>query len=206
CAFDAPVPRIVDDVRLILPHIPDSAILTDAGSTKQSICECLSDLAQGSPTFLGSHPIAGSERQGFEFANADLFEGRMCVLTPLPQHQTQEIERVERFWQGLGMRTRRLSPSEHDRALARTSHVPHVVAAAVAGSLAPADLAWTGSGFRDTTRIASGDPVLWTGILRENATEVLAGLAAVKQQLEDFCAALAADDTTALIAKVAKLG
>ncbi|MDX1970878.1 MAG: prephenate dehydrogenase/arogenate dehydrogenase family protein [Planctomycetaceae bacterium] len=193
-----PVPRIVDDVRSLMPHLSTSALITDAGSTKQSICESLSDLSLQAPVFLGSHPIAGSDKQGFEYANADLFQGRTCVITPLPQHAEAAVSRVERFWQGVGMLTRRLSPAEHDRALARTSHVPHVVAAAVAGALSPSDLPWTGSGFRDTTRIAAGDPDLWTGILRENADEVLAGIAAVQRQLDQFAAALANGDAAAL--------
>ncbi len=193
-----PVPRIVDDVRSLMPHLSTSALITDAGSTKQSLCESLSDLVMQPPVFLGSHPIAGSDKQGFEYASADLFQGRTCVVTPLPQHSEAAVGRVERFWQGVGMQTRRLSPAEHDRALARTSHVPHVVAAAVAGSLSPADLPWTGSGFRDTTRIAAGDPDLWTGILRENADEVLAGIAAVQRQLDQFSAALTNGDVAAL--------
>lgn len=196
--FCTPVPTIVEQVRLCLPFLPPQAIVTDAGSTKASICTALQDLAAGQPTFIGSHPIAGSEKQGYEYADADLFAGRTCIVTPMASHSSSAVEKVEQFWGQLGMRPVRMSPAEHDRALARTSHVPHLVASGVAASLSPDDLPWTGSGFRDTTRIASGDPSLWTGILLENRDEVRAGLAVVQEKLAAFDASLAANDAKAL--------
>lgn len=193
-----PVTRIAADVRTLRPYLSEAAIITDAGSTKRHLCEALADYADAAPCFVGSHPIAGSEKQGFEYADAELFNGRTCVITPLPGHSEATLLRVEQFWQAIGMQTRRLTPAEHDRALARTSHVPHVVAAAVAGVLSPSDLVWTGSGFRDTTRIAAGDPGLWTTILQENAAEVQAGLAAVRELLAAYEQALASKDTAAI--------
>ena len=194
-----PVTRIIEDVRQLAQHLRADCLITDAGSTKFRICSALADLPENGPTFIGSHPIAGSEKQGCEFADSGLLEGKTCVITPLPSHAPEAVARVEQFWQGLGMRTQQLSPAEHDRALARTSHVPHVVAAALAGAVSASDLPWTGSGFRDTTRIAAGDPQLWTGILQENAAEVLAGIAEVQQRLHAFSTALQASDPSGLL-------
>ncbi len=193
-----PVTRIPLDVRGLCEHLPSGALITDAGSTKDRICTELASLATRKPAFIGSHPIAGSEKQGHAFADPELFAGRTCVVTPLPAHPDATTARVEAFWQGVGMKTERMTPAEHDRALARTSHVPHVLASVLAESLSPRDLPWVGSGFRDTTRVASGDPGLWTDILMENAAEVRTGLAEIRQLLEQYEQALLSADAGAL--------
>lgn len=188
-----PVTRIIDDVRSLLPHLPKSAIVTDAGSTKQRI---VAELA-GTP-FLGSHPIAGSDKQGFEYADANLFLHRLCLITPTAEHSRDMVARVERFWQALGMTTQLMDAAIHDETLARTSHVPHVVAAAMANSIRESDLTFTGTGFRDTTRIAAGDADLWTTILMENIAAVRASIATVQEQLSQFDRALADGDAVTL--------
>lgn len=184
--FCTPVDRVAEGVRLASAYARPGTLLTDAGSVKQPICDALADIAD----FVGSHPIAGSHRQGFEAADAQLFEGRLCVLTPLPSNTATQIDRLDRFWKGVGMRTTRMSPSDHDRALAMTSHLPHVVAAALARTLVSENRPLTGTGFRDTTRIAAGDPELWTGILLQNAQHVADGIESVQQQLREFQDAL----------------
>jgi prephenate dehydrogenase len=190
--FCTPVDRVAAGVREAAKHVRPGTLLTDAGSVKQPICDALFDV----PNFIGSHPIAGSHRQGFEAADAGLFDGRMCVITPLPAAGASQVERLDRFWQAVGMRTVRMSPGDHDRALAMTSHLPHVVAAALARTLTEANRPLTGTGFRDTTRIAAGDPDLWCGILLQNAGRVLDGIDAVQRQLAEFRAALAAEDAS----------
>jgi len=196
--FCTPVNHIAAAVERILPRLPAGAIITDAGSTKRRMCEALADWAGRDPTFLGSHPIAGSEKQGFEHADPELFAGRTCVITPLSGHRPADITRVRRFWAGLGMTVVSLSPAEHDQALASTSHVPHVVAAALADSLSESDRRLTGTGFASTTRIAAGDPDLWTAILCENAGPVADGLLRLQARLGDFERALRAGDVPAL--------
>ena len=190
--FCTPVDRVTEGALVAADHVRPGTLLTDAGSVKQPICESLS----GVSNFIGAHPIAGSHRQGFEAADAQLFGGRMCVLTPLPSADPSQVQRLERFWQSVGMRTVRMSPSDHDGALAMTSHLPHVVAAALAATLTEENRPLTGTGFRDTTRIAAGDPELWCGILQQNAQHVMNGIDAVQQQLTEFRAALSTGDAS----------
>ena len=189
--FCTPVDKVAEGVRTALAGLSShsslatrhsSLLLTDAGSVKGPICAELADM----PNFLGAHPIAGSHRQGFEAADAKLFEGKLCVLTPLATASANNIARLERFWQSVGMRTVTMTPDDHDAALAMTSHLPHVVAAALAGTLTPENRSLTGSGFRDTTRVAAGDPTLWTGILLNNAAHLMDGLEDMQQRLESF--------------------
>ena len=193
--FCTPVDKVAEGVRTALVGLSSHSslatrhsplLLTDAGSVKGPICAELADV----PNFLGAHPIAGSHRQGFEAADANLFEGKLCVLTPQASAAANDIARLERFWQSVGMRTVTMTPDEHDAALAVTSHLPHVVASALASTLSPENRPLTGSGFRDTTRVAAGDPGLWTGILLNNAAHVMDGLEAMQQRLEAFRTAI----------------
>jgi prephenate dehydrogenase len=138
--------------------------------------------------------MAGSERQGCQFADPELFHGRRCVVTPLPQSDRASVEKISRMWRGVGGEVVQLSPEEHDTLVARASHVPHVVAAALAATLPPRAYPLAATGFRDTTRIAGGDPELWTQILRHNRDEVDAGLEAVIESLRKFQRALGDDD------------
>lgn len=189
-----PVDRIVEDVRHVAPHLRPGTIITDAGSVKARIC---TELRGGLPegvAFVGSHPLAGSEKNGWEHSDAELFQDRVCVVTPGEAARSDAVERVNSFWRDLGMRVVRMSPEDHDRALAATSHVPHVVAAALASQLTPdlRDLAATG--FRDTTRIAAGDPQLWTAILLANRQPVAQSLASLIERLAAFRAVIGAGD------------
>ena len=194
-----PVDRIAHDVLSAAGAISNSAILTDAGSTKAGICDALSSLdGCDGPTFVGSHPLAGSEKQGFEHARADLFVDRPCVVTPPPPSPASVVGALGDFWQSLGAEVIQMSPVDHDRALARTSHLPHLVAAALAGTLPEADRPLAATGFRDTTRIAAGDPALWVPILRHNAVALAEALAAFEMHLGEFRDSLAAADTAAL--------
>jgi len=145
--------------------------------------------------FVGSHPLAGSEKRGAEFARGDLFDQRLCVITPTNKTSPAALERTLEFWRGLGMRVTTMDPDTHDQALATTSHLPHALASALA-SILPAE--WrclTAGGFRDTTRIAAGDAEMWTAIFRDNKPAVLAALDAFDQSLARFRAAL--DQTNA---------
>lgn len=193
--FCTPVDRVAEGVRQAARTARSDTLMTDAGSVKQPICDAVADIV----TFVGAHPIAGSHRQGFEAADAQLYEGRLCVLTPLESSPMPMVGRLDRLWKGVGMRTARMSPSEHDQALAMTSHLPHLVAAALAQTLSVENRPLTGTGFRDTTRIAAGDPQLWTGILMQNAQHVAAGIEAVQQQLQKYQAALRDGNTDQIL-------
>jgi prephenate dehydrogenase len=128
-----------------------------------------------------------------------LFQDRVTVITLTKTTNSEAVSRVESFWRSLGSRTLRMSPEEHDRALALTSHMPHLVASALAGALPPEMQALTATGFRDMTRIAAGDPHLWSGILRQNRHAIREALNRLLPQIDRFRAALDGDDTTTLI-------
>ncbi|MCH8828238.1 MAG: prephenate dehydrogenase/arogenate dehydrogenase family protein [Planctomycetes bacterium] len=196
--FCTPVDRIAAGVLEFAPHCRTGTILTDAGSVKDSICRQIEANLPGGVTFIGSHPLAGSEKQGFEHADADLFVDRVCVVTPLPQTGAHELQRVVDFWQQLGMTVVRKSPDEHDRLLAATSHFPHMVAAALALHLTDENRSFVASGFRDTTRIAGSDPALWDAIFAANAQHVTAELDRFVTTLERFRTAITADDRASL--------
>lgn len=154
-------------------------LITDVGSTKATVCaECGTELSplSGGCRFLGGHPIAGTERTGLEHAEADLFEGRLAVLTPTAANRDHDVALLVRFWQELGARVLCLDPEEHDRILARTSHLPHLLSALLAERLQSPDAPYAGPGFRSTTRLASGGPVLWRDIVSSNIDSILEAL------------------------------
>ena len=113
-------------------HCPEGTLITDAGSTKQAIVDALDEGLPRGCRFLGSHPLAGSEKAGASYATADLFDGRVAILTPTKNTRAEDFDLLEEFWHGLGSVVVQMSPEEHDRALAMTSHLPHVAAAALA--------------------------------------------------------------------------
>src|SRR5262249_40801027 len=148
--------------------------------------------------FVGAHPLAGSEKRGPDSARADLFRGRTTIVTPTPHSDPSAVARTVAFWQALGSRVVLLDAEAHDRGLAVTSHLPHLAAAALAGIL-PAELRdLAATGFRDTTRVASGDPGLWAAIFRQNRPALGDALIKLLGRLEEFRRALEADDADAL--------
>jgi len=182
-----PVEQISGAVRELLDA--GCTAVTDAGSVKKPICAALS----GESRFAGSHPIAGSEQSGFEHAMGDLFDGRICVVCPGDASETT-VSRVTRFWQGLGMKIRHLDADEHDRILALTSHLPHILASVTAGCVPSEYLEYAGTGFRDTTRIAAGSGAIWTSILLENRDACLAAMDAAEHGLASMREAIRVQD------------
>jgi len=193
-----PVTRIAADAVRAAECGGEQVLVTDAGSTKHHIVEAVERAPRGRATFVGAHPIAGSERMGVAFARADLFEGHVCVLTPTNQTPRDRVNRARGFWGSLGCRVLEMDTQSHDDALALTSHLPHAVAAALAASV-PSELLHLAAGaYRDGTRVANADAALWAGILRENRNAVRAALASFQDQLNACRAALESDDPTAL--------
>jgi prephenate dehydrogenase len=197
--FCTPVDCIANQVLAVQPHCRPGAVLTDVGSTKARIVAEIEQNLSANVQFVGSHPLAGSEKQGPLHADADLFLNRLVVVTPTPQTDVGALQRIIDFWQALGASVLQLSPKEHDDALALTSHLPHLVAAALAGVLPPHWYELTATGFRDTTRLAASNPSLWTSIFRANPTAVLHGLDRFISQLQHFRDAIADDDRAALL-------
>jgi len=195
-----PVSRLVEDALAACRHGPGSILVTDAGSTKARIVEGIEADPRGRAAFVGAHPIAGSERQGVAHARADLFEGRTCVLTPTARTPPDRLGRARDFWAGLGCRLIEVDPVEHDQRLARTSHLPHAVAAALAASVPPELLGMAAGAYRDGTRVAGADAGLWAAIFRENRGPVLDALREFESHLATFREALEADDGARLLA------
>jgi len=194
--FCTPVDRIAQGVRESAACCRAGTILTDAGSTKGAICRALETGLPAGVEFLGSHPMAGSEKQGFEHSSPSLFDGRLCLITPVASSTSAAITKLRRFWEQLGARVCEMSPEDHDRAVAEASHLPHLLATTIASTLQPAHRHVAATGFRDTTRIAGGDPDLWTAILLENAEAVLASLQTQQRLTREFAEALSTGDAT----------
>gem|GEM_PF-131559 len=194
-----PVAAIADHVCQAVAATPEDVVVTDAGSTKAAICAAVeSRLQSAARRFVGSHPLAGDHRSGPAHARGDLFEGKTVVVTPTESTQIETIAKVEAFWQNLGARVTKLSPSEHDEALAATSHLPHLLASALAVATPAEWLPLAATGWADTTRVAAGDPELWTQVLAQNKPAVLAALDRLSEQLEKLQSDLQDENWSAL--------
>lgn len=198
----SPVDQIVPLIRQIAPHLPAGAIVTDVGSVKAEITR-LGTAALGTHAhFVGAHPMAGSEKTGWEHGTAELFQGRTCFVTPLATTAPAATATVVQFWRNLGGEPVSVEPARHDEIVAHISHLPQILASTLCGFLAQRDPAWrdfAGGGLRDTTRIAGSDPQLWRTILEQNRTEVLGALQHYQAELHRFEKALLAQDYAGLV-------
>ena len=174
--------------------LPKACLVTDVGSVKAAPHRDLAPaLAQNGNPFIGSHPMAGSERNGLAAARSDLFQNAACLLTNDSGAPPDLCTALEDFWKALGCRTKWLGAAEHDRLVARISHLPHVTAAATAFGALSADTAsgiLSGGGLRDTTRVAGGNPEMWAEILLENRGEVARSVRETIAKLDEFLVAL----------------
>ncbi|MDC0934865.1 prephenate dehydrogenase [Pirellulales bacterium] len=186
-----PVDLVGRMVRAAGVAAPD-AILTDAASTKAKICRELAPDFDG--RFVGSHPLAGDHRRGPEHATGDLFEGRTVVVAPTDGTPPELTGQISDFWRGLGARVVLMAPDEHDRALAATSHLPHLVAAGLAAATPAEWLSLAATGWSDTTRIAAGDAEMWTQIFAANRECVLLALEPFDRQVRELRAALESEN------------
>lgn len=197
-----PVENVVDFVKQIAPAVGKGTLITDVGSTKATIVAGADKALAGGTglwaSFVGSHPLAGSEKNGVLFAKSDLLEGRTVVITPSEDTNRDAADNVERFWQALGAKTVRMAPGEHDAAVAAASHLPHLIASALAAATPEGALPLTATGWGDTTRVAGGDVELWRQILLDNRLHTLNALKGFEKVLSDFRTALEAGDSAAL--------
>lgn len=194
-----PVDKIAFHVQTAAKACKPGTIITDAGSTKATIVRDLEDRLPAGVRFVGSHPLAGSEKRGPDFASPDLFQSRVTIITKTARTDPIAVSRVAEFWNALGSEIHYLDPELHDRALALTSHLPHLVAAVLAGILPSQYYPFAATGFRDTTRIAAGDPALWAAIFRQNALAMSAALQQFSDRLDEFREAIMHDDEATLI-------
>lgn len=194
-----PVDRVAADVQTAAISAPSRCVVTDAGSTKGNIVrELAGKLPAGAAPFIGSHPLAGSEKKGAAHARADLFVDRLVVVTPTADTDPEAASVVDLFWQSLGAKVVRMDPFEHDQALAVTSHLPHAAASGLAAVTPFAWLGLTAGGFRDCTRVAGGDAELWAAIFEANRDAVLTAVDRFQERMAALRTALAAGDRTAV--------
>lgn len=195
------MPRLAE---AMLPALKPGALVTDVGSVKGCVHQTVgSALTRAGAAFIGSHPMAGSEKQGMEHASAELFQGSTCILTNDEHVHEDMLLLLQRFWERVGCHCIRMKAPDHDSSVARISHLPHVLSAlCVHGALDGGDVELLGlvsaGGFRDTTRVSMGEPSMWAEILAENAPAVLERLEEVLSQLGSVRERLASGDKEAL--------
>jgi prephenate dehydrogenase len=201
CTTIASMPGLAKQIAGMAPA-PD-CVVTDVGSVKAAIVVPLEEIfARSSLQFIGSHPMAGSEFAGLEHASADLFAGATCLLTPTLLTGARALNIARSFWKHLGCALIEMSPEEHDRKVARISHLPRLAASVLTLAALhddPSAAECMGNGFRDTAiRIASGEPDLWTGIVAANRPEVLAAARDARDRFNDIVTMLEHNDDKAL--------
>ncbi len=198
-----PIDRMESLVREVLPTLPPSAVVTDVGSVKGPVVAQLAPLL--GKRWIGGHPMAGREKGGFDPESAPvLFQDKTVLLTPTAETDPTAVALVRAFWEAVGGRVECLTPEEHDRRTAQISHLPHLVAAALAAVVDDASLHAAGPGFRDTTRIAAGPAAMWREILLANREEVGGILATFINELKNAEEALRTGDADALQALLEK--
>ena len=176
--------------RAIGPHLAEGAILTDVGSTKASVIAAMAPHLPDHVHFVPGHPIAGTERSGPSAGFATLFEDRWCILTPPPGTDGAATARLAAFWEALGSRVETMDPEHHDRVLAIVSHLPHIIAYNIVGTADDLEsvsegevIKYSASGFRDFTRLAASDPVMWRDVCLHNREAILEMLGRFSEDL-----------------------
>lgn len=193
-----PVGRIVHDIQACALQAKPGTLIIDAGSTKARLVAELENRLPEGVDFVGCHPMAGSQRSGVTAARADLFENRLTIITPGRDSRRAALERAGDFWRSLGCRLLELDPELHDEVLATTSHLPHLLAAAMAMSTPKEWLNCTAGGWRDQTRIAAGEPDNWTQIFLANREMLLKSLDTAEQNIAALRATIERNDAAAL--------
>ena len=185
CTSVASISSLVSE---IMRHTREGMIVTDVGSVKEPICASVMESAKAaSGAFVGSHPMAGSEKSGMDHAKAELFEGKPCIITPQDDTPETVTHAVRAFWENLGMKVCSMNPAEHDRSVAHLSHLPHLVSSSLAHCLNEIPGEWkklAGRGLLDTTRIAEGDPGLWEQIMAMNKSHLLDSVSELENSLK----------------------
>ena len=195
----APVLKIADMARQAAPFLEKGAIITDAGSTKRRIVSDIEKAGFKGIDFVGSHPIAGSEKSGIRYADKDLFKGAYCILTKTKNTNPKALNKIKRFWAGLGMKVRIMSIEAHDRLLSKISHLPHAAAVILVNCAGRKGIDISAGGFKDTTRIASGEPELWKDIFLTNGDNLIQDIETLKRGLTKIQTTLRSSDETALL-------
>jgi prephenate dehydrogenase len=200
----APVLKITEIMKLAAPFLKKGAILTDAGSTKRYIVKEAEKIIRGGVYFVGSHHIAGSEKSGVKSADKDLFKKAYCIITKTKNADPKAISRLKKFWSGLEMRVITMTPQAHDKLLSGISHLPHAAGVSLINSVDKDSLKLAAGGFRDVTRIASGEPGLWKDIFFTNKDNLIKDIEVLKKELSKIQAALKNNDQARLLKLLGK--
>ncbi|MET3589111.1 cyclohexadieny/prephenate dehydrogenase [Bartonella silvatica] len=178
--ISVPVGASAEVAKSIRDHLKPAAIVTDVGSTKAQVIAEMASLLPKSVHFIPGHPIAGTEYSGPDAGFADLFMNRWCILTPFAESDAEAVSRLTAFWEACGARVEKMDPKHHDLVLAIVSHLPHLIAYNTVGTASDLEkvtnsevIAYSASGFRDFTRLASSDPVMWRDICLHNKDAIL---------------------------------
>jgi prephenate dehydrogenase len=187
-----PIGAFAEIMAQIAGPVPPKAILTDVASSKVRVVETISSALRNRPdvAYIPTHPMAGSEQSGPLAASADLFEGSVCIITPLTNTSPESKGAITRMWNALGARVVSMTPQAHDRTVARISQMPHIAAAALLAVLDDADAALCGKGLLDTTRVASGSPDMWLDICKTNRERIRDALTDYVKVLKETADAL----------------
>jgi len=193
-----PIETMAPLVKQFANSLKPTAMVTDVGSVKGSVDREIAPLLTGKALWIGSHPMAGSEQTGFSVARADLLEGAAVIITPTEQTHPAVLQLAKTFWKSLGGRVLEHDPKWHDVAVAQVSHIPHLVAAELINNVSDKSMNAAGSGLRDTTRVASGSPELWTEIIWANRESIRAALLPLVLGLQGIQDSLKGDDKSRL--------
>ena len=199
-----PVSRTAECLQAIASSLSPDCLLMDVGSTKTDVvAAAIAHLGERLPCFVPAHPIAGKAQAGVDHAEADLYQDRRAILTPLAQTGETQLQQAQKVWAAIGSHVSLMNPQDHDATFAAVSHVPHLLAFAAVNALsAQSDgagfLSMAGPGFRDFSRIAASDPDVWRDILSANQTEVLKQTRHFRAALDDFEKAIQNNDLQAL--------
>jgi len=170
--------------------VPNGCVVTDVGSTKVLPHQWAASHLETHAHYVGSHPVAGSEQRGVEFARDDLFDRTRCILTKTRTSDSNAVKSLQGFWSDLGCFVEVMSPAEHDRVFANISHLPHVMAAGLVNASDHTDMKFAGKGFLDSTRIASGPPTVWADVLLGNGPNIAEGIDRVIAELSKLQTAI----------------
>lgn len=199
-----PVKSILPTLKEIAPFIKDGAIVSDAGSTKRTIVEGARDISAGKFTFIGSHPIAGTEKSGAEASFETLFDNHKCILTPNPDTPEKDLKLLKTVWEKAGMEIVVMNPETHDKVLGAVSHLPHLVVYALVNTVCDLNeesdlIKFAAGGFKDFTRIASSPPEMWGDIALENRSVMLEQIEMMISQLQKIKTAVNEKDKEELL-------
>ena len=194
-----PVELILDQLTTVSDWLKPGCIVTDVGSLKKGICQRADEVFRDKQIyFVGSHPMAGSEKTGMKYASPSMLEKKNCIVTPTDKTNSKYLNKISRMWKMLEMKVTHKTPDLHDEIVGWISHLPHLIASVLINTVGEKDPTWmdlSGNGLKDTTRIASGNPTMWKEILIGNRKNLNISIDYLIENLNDMKVALASEDS-----------